>query len=301
MAPIHRVFFAHPFMTVEASISSLKHHRQVTWFVLTLLLLLRIPFVIAIIYLLPIDNQNGGAIYEVGAYLLTAFLIWWERDRLAEFHIDTSALVLIIFFRPIQTLILSHWGVDTPLAFPRPAGLMLWAISIGLFLALWRSGYRPARLSSTTFGWLALGLLIGVLVSVLENLRPFQSAFANIHAQPMNLTLLFTSTGLNLLYHLGFAPIVEEPLFRGFLWGCLRQIKWKEGWILAVQAGLFTLAHVYFASQYPLMFWVYIPVSALLLGLFAWRSRSLAPGMLMHALINGSAYMLVLGLFTHFL
>ncbi len=285
-------------MTVEASASSLKHHGQVTWFVLTLLLLLQIPFAIAIIYLLPIDNQSGATLYEVGTYLLTAFLIWWERSRLADFHMDTSALFLIIFFRPLQTLILSHWGVDTPLAFPRPFGLVLWAISIGLFFALWFSGYKPARLTSLTLGWLGLGLFVGVFVSVLDNLGSFRSVFNNINTRPIHLLPLFTSTGLNLVYHLGFSPINEEPLFRGFLWGCLRQIKWKEGWIWLLQAGLFTLAHIYFASQYPFMFWVFIPGAGLLFGFLTMRSRSISPGILAHGMINGSAYLLLLNLIS---
>ncbi len=283
---------------VETSTSSLKRQRQVTWIILILLLLLRIPFVIAIIQLMPIDNESGATFYELGTYLLTAFLIWWERNRLADFHIDTSTLVLIIFFRPLQTLILSHWGVDTPLAFPRPSGLMLWAISIGLSFALWHSGYKPARLTPSALGWLSLGLFAGVLVSVLDNLKPIQSAFNNINTQPIHLLPLFTSTGLNLLYHLGFAPINEEPLFRGFLWGCLRQIKWKEGWILVFQAGLFTLAHVYFASQYPFMFWVFIPGAGLLFGFLTMRSRSISPGILAHGMINGSAYLLLLNLIS---
>jgi membrane protease YdiL (CAAX protease family) len=281
-------------MMTEASAGSLKHHRQVTWFVLILLLLLRIPFVISIIYLLPIDDQSGATIYELGTYLLIAFLIWWERNRLADFHIDTSTLVLIILFRPLQTLILGFWEVDTPLAFPRPFGSVLWIISIGLFLSLWHSGFKTSRLTSSTLGWLGIGLFAGVLVSVLDNLKPIQSAFANANTHPLLLTSIFTTSGLNLVYHLGFAPINEEPLFRAFLWGCLLQIKWKEGWILLAQAALFMAAHVYFVNQYPFRFWVFIPFMGLLLGFLAMRSHSISPGILAHGMINGSAYLLLL-------
>ena len=112
---------------------------------------------------------------------------------------------------------------------------------------------------------------------------------------------MLTSTGMIFLYHLGFAPLNEEPLFRGFLWGTLRQLKWKEIWIWLFQAVLFTLAHIYFASQYPLLFWLYIPGAALLLGLLAWRSRSIAGGILAHAMINAATYVVVLSLFFIFL
>lgn len=268
------------------------------WFILALLLLLRIPYTIFIIYYLPIENQNGATLYEISTYFLTAFLIWWERGRLADFHIDTSALFLIILFRPIQIFILSYWGVDSPLAYPSPFGLMLWVISLGLIISLWRSGFKPACITVQTLGWLALGSFTGICISIAENLRTFQSILHNANVHHALLTPVLVSTSLNLLYHLGFAPINEEPLFRGFLWGYLRQLKWKEGLICIFQAMLFTSAHVYLAGQFPWMFWVFIPGAALLFGQLAWRSRSIAPGILAHALINGSVYLLASVLFT---
>jgi len=259
-----------------------KYHQQIAWLVLTLLLLLRIPYTIAIIYFLPIENHIGAAFYEVCTYFLTAFLIWWERKWLQEFHIDTSTLFLIILIRPIQTFILSYWQVNSPLAFPRPLGLILWAISLGLITALWNSGFQPARISSHSLVWLAIGLLTGICMSLAENFRTFQSMLSNISPPQAQLIPVLSSTSLNLLYHLGFAPINEEPLFRGFLWGYLRQLKWKESLIWVFQALLFTSAHIYLAQEFPMMFLVFIPVAGLLFGLLAWRSRSIAPAILAH-------------------
>jgi len=270
-------------------------HRQVTWLILVLLLLLRIPYIIITIYILPIDNQSSGALYEICTYILIAFLIWWERANLAEFHIDTSALALIILFRPLQTIILSYWRVDSPLAFPSSPSLLIWGTSIGLTIALWRSGSKSARFSIWTLNWLAIGFLIGVCISVAENFRTFQSIMSSTRPVPTSVLL---STSANLLYHLGFAPINEEPLFRGFLWGALRQLKLSNGWILLIQTLLFTSAHVYFAHQYPLMFWVYIPAAAILFGILTLRSRSISAAILAHGMINGSAYVLAAGILS---
>ena len=270
-----------------------RWHRQVSWSILILLLLLRIPYTIAIIYLLPIENQSGAAIYEVSTYFLTCFLIWWERERLKEFHIDPPSLILILLIRPIQTFILNYWGVDSPLAFPRLLGLVLWAISLGSMAALWRSGFKPARVNARSLAWLVVGLLVGIGMSIAENLQTFRSMLYNAAPLQAQLTPILYSTGLNLLYHLGFAPINEEPLFRGFLWGYLRQLQWKEPLIWLFQALLFTVAHLYLAGGFPLMFWVFIPSTGLLFGLMSWRSRSVAPAMLAHALINGSVYLLI--------
>jgi membrane protease YdiL (CAAX protease family) len=270
-------------------------HRRATWTILLLLLLLRIPYVIITIYILPIDNQSSGAIYEICTYFLIAFLIWWERTSLADFHIDTTVLAFIILFRPLQTLILSYWHVDSPLAFPRLPSLLIWATSIGLTLALWRSGFKSARFSIWTLSWLTIGLLTGICISTAENFSTFQSIISSTSPVPTSVLL---STSVNLLYHLGFAPINEEPLFRGFLWGALRQLKLNNGWILLIQTLLFTSAHVYFAQQYPLMFWVYIPAAAIVFGLLTLRSRSISAAILAHGMINGSAHVLAAGILS---
>jgi membrane protease YdiL (CAAX protease family) len=260
-------------------------HQKIFWLLLTVLLLLRIPFTIAIIYFMPIDDERGAAIYEVGTYLLLALLIWWERGKLADFHIDRTALYFIIFLRPLQTLILAYWQVDSPLAFPKPHALIIWIIAIGLMIFI-----RPSRLPALTWGWLCFGVITGICISIAQNLRVFPSMLAS---SPSSAALL--SASLNLLYHLGFAPVNEEPLFRGFLWGALRDQKWKDGWILIFQGVLFTSAHVYFASQYPFQFWVFIPAMGLLFGWLTLRSRSVTPSMLAHGLINGSVYLLIAG------
>jgi membrane protease YdiL (CAAX protease family) len=270
-----------------------RAHYSIGWSILIVLLLLRIPYTIAIIYLLPIENQSGAAIYEVSTYFLICFLIWWEYGRLKEFHIDQSSLLLIILVRPIQTLILNYWGVDSPLAFPHPLGLALWAISLGVMVALWRRGFKPAHINSRSLTWLVLGLLVGIGMSIAENLRTFRSMLYIVHPLQTQLTPVLYSTSLNVLYHLGFAPINEEPLFRGFLWGYLRHLKWKEHLIWSFQAVLFTVAHLYLAGQFPLTFWVFIPTAGLVFGLMTWRSRSIAPAMLAHAMINGSVYLLI--------
>jgi membrane protease YdiL (CAAX protease family) len=42
---------------------------------------------------------------------------------------------------------------------------------------------------------------------------------------------------LGAIHQLAHAAIFEEPIFRGFLWGYLRKVNWKEKWILLFQAG----------------------------------------------------------------
>ena len=84
-----------------------KSHQIVGWVLLAGLLFLRLPFLAGII----LFTRPGWLepAFQIGTYLLTACLIWWERDRLTDFHIDILALGIIILFKPIQTIILAIW------------------------------------------------------------------------------------------------------------------------------------------------------------------------------------------------
>jgi membrane protease YdiL (CAAX protease family) len=103
----------------------------------------------------------------------------------------------------------------------------------------------------------------------------------NIFSVPARLLLFLP------LQQMLFAGIIEEPFFRGFLWGALRKAGWRDHWILLAQAGLFWLGHFYYAGKAPWSFWLAIPAGGLVLGLLAWRSRSIATSMLAHGCMNG--------------
>ncbi len=59
-------------------------------------------------------------------------------------------------------------------------------------------------------------------------------------------------------------------------------------------------AHVYFINAMRYNFFVVVPAAGLLLGLLAWLSRSIAPGMLAHAGYNASIYVILMPLFRSF-
>ncbi|MGE5072970.1 MAG: lysostaphin resistance A-like protein [Anaerolineae bacterium] len=270
-------------------------HRTIGWGIVILLLLLRIPYSILLTYGGASSTGWGPAIYQLLTYLLTLFLIWWERDDLAAVHMDQAAIALIVIFKPVQTLLMLHWGIRTPLTFPQPGSLAIWAAAIVLAVAIWRrarmnSAGRPAW-PSTNGGWLVTGVLAGCALSAIPALDAFW------HVQELvPLASVSVGTGLAFFYQVGFAAAAEEPLFRGFLWGYLRRAGWSEGWVWLVQGSLFMLAHLYFINALPLQFWLIVPAAGLIFGLLAWRSRSIAPGMLAHAAYNAGAYIILLNL-----
>jgi hypothetical protein len=85
-----------------------------------------------------------------------------------------------------------------------------------------------------------------------------------------------------------FAPLLEEPLFRGVLYGTLRLCLGPAPATLA-SAALFALAHGYGAVGFASVF-----VSGVLWAVAYERTRSLLPGMLAHAASNVQATAIVL-------
>ena len=268
-------------------------HQRIGWLALALLLLLRIPYSVILTYASSDNTGWGPAGFQLGTYLLTVFLIWWERDDLPAVHIDTLAVLLIVVFGPVETLILRYWGIDTPLTFPHLAGLFIWAASVALIVSLSPFRYKLAPISGVSLVWLAAALLTGALLSALPDLDVFR------HAQNISpASSVVRSTTLAFFYQIGFAAVQEEPLFRGFLWGYLHRLGWAELWVWLCQAILFMLAHLYFINALGTQFWIAVPAAALILGLFSWRSRSIAPGMLAHAAYNSAAYIILLGVLS---
>jgi len=80
--------------------------------------------------------------------------------------------------------------------------------------------------------------------------------------------------------------VIEEITFRGLLWLFLRRLNILEWKILLLQSVVFLLFHINYVFQSPLAFIITIPVGSFLCGLLVWKSRSLAPSILVHYLYN---------------
>lgn len=224
------------------------------------------------------DVLLGG--YEIGTYLLTACLIWWERERLVEFHVDTLAVAMLVLSKPVEALI---GTAPAALSFPRPLSFTYFVIALGLLAALRRSRTAMPPVRAANVRWLAVALLAGVVTAaVCTVVAEFPAVVDGLSwrgaAGPGYIVR-------RLVQQTGFAAAVEEPLFRGFLWGYLRGAGWRNGWILLFQAALFVLAHAYYLPTRPVL-GVTVFLGAVVLGLLAWRSRSIATSMVGHTTVN---------------
>ena len=80
----------------------------------------------------------------------------------------------------------------------------------------------------------------------------------------------------------GLAPLVEELVFRGLLYGWLES-RWGSGLAFVVSSLAFAAAHVEPAHAF-----LVLPLG-LLFGLLRWRTRSLWPSLVAHVANNGMA------------
>ena len=270
------------------TLSKDKRHQTVAWVLLAGLFFLRLPLRAGVS--LFADPDWLSPVFQIGTYLLTACLIWWERERLADFHIDKLALLIIILFKPIQTIILAIWKADIALTFPKLPSLAFWVISLGLVLALWLSHTPLPKLSRVSFVWMGVGILAGlIMVLVWAYPMSFQVDKSQLFGIPELLPILLQVPG-QFFYQLGYAAVTEEPLFRAFLWGTLYKAGWKPVWIWLFQAGLFMLGHIYYINTYPISFWLIVPTAALVLGALVWRSKTISSSLAAHATMNALGY-----------
>lgn len=258
---------------------STRNRNTVGLLLLSGMLLLRFPLILVGPLLFPQRMSEVMTLFEVGTYLLTAGLLVWERDRLGHFHMDRWSIGLWVLMPPLT------WAVTAPLGMTLPwlpwcAALVL---ATGLFLLVKRP--RSSQAGASVAAWIgaavAAGLFYGGFVAFGTRqwigVETGQGMAVLIQAVPAVLLQTTNAAG------------AEEPLFRGFLWGYLRDAGWREWWIWLFQAALFLVGHLE-PGHYG--FYLYqVPVAALLFGWLAWRSRSLGTSMIAHGLSNalGSA------------
>jgi len=260
-----------------------NNHQVIFWVALALLFVLRLPlsWIGDAIYS---TRVWADPVYEIGTYGLIIFLIWWERDNLEIHHMDAFAIFIIILFKPISTIILRVWKPDSPMAFPHPLSLLFFIAALILLVLILRKQLTLKVEFGKTLLWMLAGGLVAILFYVV--LAVFMVQFFNYPIlNESNLSMM-----LSPFYQIGYAAVVEEPFFRGFLWGGLKKVGVKDIWILFIQAGLFAVGHLNLLKTInPVVNISFVFLGALLMGILVWRSKKLSTSLIFHGFGNGSA------------
>jgi len=216
--------------------------------------------------------------------VLTVLLILVERRRLQEFHIDGWALLLYIA-APLAGWVMYRNGFFNVNEVLQVAPIAAICLAIGLLL----TRTRLPRFEWQTLAWMGAAVVLGLAAAAVMGVgEGISHQIPGLVQEPASDYWRRLAPGIfqQFLYQTAGAASLEEPLFRGFLWGYLKQARWRDSWIWLLQAGLFMLGHFYYFGRLWFSFWFIVPVAALFLGWLAWRSRSIAPGMLAHGIIN---------------
>lgn len=167
---------------------------------------------------------------------------------------------------------------------------VLFALTLAVFGDFWKRNTlsaRPGRILSSLGLGLAAFYGINVLGAKLLRLLPLELANLNDAAVSARLG---DSPGNTVLIVVLFAPVVEETLFRGYLFGALRARSRAAAY--AVSCLLWALAHVW---RYAAGDWTYLLVGLQYAApglVMAWtfeRSGSLWGSVLLHSALNALA------------
>lgn len=255
-------------------------------FVVFFAIITALPYLIASI---PEERQQPIAILSrVLTYLLTAVLIWMERSDLLSFNIDKASVWVFLLGRTLLTFVmLLFYNMGKDAIFLWGAFLVYVYIAITLWRALPRkflhnNGWKPL-LIWTGFGFLSSTLIAAALIALAYwglKTKSFQSPWLE--------ALMHYTYGL--IQSLCNPALTEEPIFRGFLWGYLKKMGLRDGWVLLITSGLFVISHPTFFMTKWLISLLLISPFVLLLGFLVWRSRSLVPSMIAHMAYNAAWY-----------
>lgn len=239
--------------------------------ILVVLLLIRIFDQDLAVWVFGVNVPDWAIYWYNGiAYISTTVIVWLNRHRLAALNIDRSFLAALILGGVLYALRETPNNIGVLVGIS--AGLVYWGYINNLFVF-----NDPIPYPKGT------GLLI--LLSILLALAPVL-LFPSTLETRLNLQILIV-TFVGVLQAYLALNVIEEVIFRGALWVYLRSLGLNEQVVFSIQAFLFWIAHHRFLlTHHPYLFWFAVPCIAILLGLLAWRTKSLTPSLISHFLFN---------------
>ena len=212
--------------------------------------------------------------YITLTYLGIAALIWAEIDNLEEFHLEQFTLFIFVLTSLFRTRY-RFSGEEYYLLI-----IALCGLSAVLALVLNRS-----KLPKTSLKWALAGALLGCISLIITaNVEPSQ--FRTPLNQSIYSANIFLGLARQAVNTFSFTAPIEEIVFRGFLWGYLRRLGWKENVVSWVQGILFWALHLYKSFSTPLTFLITVPLLALDSTILVRRSKQVFPAILSHSIIN---------------
>jgi membrane protease YdiL (CAAX protease family) len=216
------------------------------------------------------SNPLSLSLTQFALYLSLCVLVVINRHSLADYHFDKLTLLIFVLFRIFPFL-----GFEPPLilCFEAAAYPM-----VTLVLVILLKTDPAVKLPPAKFGIIYITmicLILGVVVGAAQ-MQTYENPFVI-----KDWSAFIYAAFVYFLDYMRTTAILEETLFRGFLWGILRRSGIPTVVVLIVQAALFSLVHLW--KWYSIELLISAFVIGLLQGIIASRTRSLAPAMAFHA------------------
>lgn len=207
-------------------------------------------------------------------YFIVALLVWLERGQLEDVHLDSLTLLTFMLssvFRVMLRIVDRSYFV-----------FLVITVIAGLIILIVLIRYR-SKTPKTNFRWAMIGIFWGsILIIPITIIEAFQ--YTNATHSPYSYPTFVLILGVA-LYQIAYITLIEEMLFRGFLWGYLRRAGYDESSVFWAQGVLFWFFHfVRIGTIYS--FLLAIPLITFVLSKLTQRSRQIFPSLLAHTIIN---------------
>lgn len=249
-----------------------------------LLVILRFPLTIAYCYdVIKLSGYVFNTIFINLTYVLTISLIIYERKNLSKFNITTSTIILLGVMPFIAFTLRfwsSRWFEKTSFDFLNYVSLIFAGILLILFftskLTLTKENIKKTLVN--TIFVLIMACITIIIMSGISSIGKFKD-------------LEFSKILPAFVFQVYMAAMSEEPLFRGFIWGYLRDFKWKEFYILIFQSALFMFGHIYYFTAFlsgtmPIFIFIRTFIAAFIFGLMVMKTKTISSSIITHGLIN---------------
>jgi len=244
---------------------------------LMIIILISVMAANSLVNLISISQKSREYIYllfQVVIFLFLSFLLWMEKQNLNDFHLDTISIGLFLIIRPIMLFIYSDIDIIEIIG-----AIIIIIISISLIIKFQSSIKLLPRVKRKTIIWGIIAIFVGISQGLLRDPNIIDKIEITQKLLSFSIWVIF--------YYFSQTVIEEEFIFRGFIWGYLRRIGWKDIGICFFQAILFWILHFYRFNYKAGDFWgLRFFIASFIYGLITWKTRSITPSIMAHYSYN---------------
>jgi hypothetical protein len=218
-------------------------------------------------------------IYVTLMYLLFSLLINFESSSLERFHIDRFTVATLV----LAALVRQKAGLPGESFF-----LILIRLS-GIFVVFTLIAKKP-NIPITKLRWVLIGIAISTIMVILISVVEL-AIRDSWKIMPLYRNSMFSTVSGEIIREFSFGALIEEILFRGFLWGYLKDHGLTDNKVFWVQGIVFWLFHISRIFT-PFTFFLVVPLLTIIQSKLTLHSKQLFPAIISHVIVNVVSTML---------